>query len=423
MAFALTWKVEFGDCAGLTDISSYVMSLNITSDAMLGKAGRSEANITINNFGGQFTPGGTGTYASTDWFTKALVVTATSGANTGTSFVGIITSVENSDVSAKEAYFTIQALDFISVSGRTTQFIRNTATNFLANSIRAMVRGDDPFSSLPRTTLGSATGTPCTFLWNGSLQPNGGTQVSTKYGGTYGSRFYFGDALNNIALASAPNTMYSMDFTRTVNLWTWIYNGAYPGNRPSGQEANTFDFKGDGTALTSGQLPFNDVHIGFQTETLINVAGVGNVVSQNDASVDKYSSRTVYYFAPGTDTTAEFQTAADIWSNRYSTIRYIPDNLSLDYSNLRSAAVDDGVAMLQFMYLLWPKYSLWNRASVKVKGAGQASATTYEVVTNRTTINATPSNTTISIRLISGIDNQGFNLDSATYGVLDQNRL
>jgi hypothetical protein len=101
MAFALTWKVEFGDCTGLTDISSYVMSLNITSDAMLGKAGRSEANITINNFGGQFTPGGTGTYASTDWFTKALVVTATSGANTGTSFVGIITSVENSDVSAK----------------------------------------------------------------------------------------------------------------------------------------------------------------------------------------------------------------------------------------------------------------------------------------------------------------------------------
>lgn len=423
MAFALTWKVEFGDCTGLTDISSYVMSLNITSDALLGKAGRSEANITINNFGGQFTPGGTGTYASTDWFTKALVVTATSGANTGTSFVGIITSVENSDVSAKEAYFTIQALDFISVSGRTITGIFGTVNNLLANSIRAMVRGDDPFFSLPRTTLGSATGTRCTFLWNGALQPSGGEQVYTKYGASYGSSFYFGDALNNIALASSPNTMYSMDYTRTANLWTWIYNGAFPGNRPSGQEANTFDFKGDGTALTSGQLPFDDVHIGFQTETLINGAGVGSVLSTNDASVEKYGARTVYYTNPGTNTTADFQTAADRWVNRYSTIRYIPDSISVDYSSLRGAAVDDGVAMLQFMYLLWPKYSLWNRASVKIKGAGQASATTYQVVTNRTTINATPSDTSISIRLISGIDNQGFTLDSATYGVLDQNRL
>ena len=56
MAFALTWKIEFGDINGLTDITSYVQQMNLDLSAELATCGRGSAQLTINNNGGQFTP-------------------------------------------------------------------------------------------------------------------------------------------------------------------------------------------------------------------------------------------------------------------------------------------------------------------------------------------------------------------------------
>lgn len=426
MAFALTWKVEFGDCTGLTDITSYVMSLNITSDAQLGKMGRASASVTINNNGGQFTPQGTGTYGSTDWFAKALVITSTSGANTGTSFVGMISEIDTQEVSSKESYFTIQGLDWVSVAGRSSTKVTGVVGGTPYEMISRMLTQGTPFSGQPnRSTMGASPFALCDFVWDEVNGIVGGTDfinLPTKYP-NYGTNtfFFIGDAINNVALASFPSTMYSTSFTRTSALWTWGYNFQYVGNKTANK--NEFVFKGDGTALTSGQLPFDNTHVGYQTDVLINDAVIGSEQSTVGTSQNKYGARTVTYTNPGTTTTSDFTIAAFNWAQRYSTIRYVPDNLTVDYSSLRGSAVDDGVAMLQFMYLLWPKYSLWNRYGITVKGAGQTSSTTYQVVGTKTVVAATPSDTSVTVSLVSGADNQSFTLDSSTYGILDTNRL
>ena len=77
MAFNLVWKVEFGDIGGLFDITSYVFDAYIDMNANIGSAGRTSCQITLNNNGGQFTPGGTGTYGSVDWFKQAIIISCT----------------------------------------------------------------------------------------------------------------------------------------------------------------------------------------------------------------------------------------------------------------------------------------------------------------------------------------------------------
>ena len=429
MPFALTWKVEFGDCTGLVDITSYVMSLNITSDATLGKMGRSSAAVTINNIGGQFTPNGTGTYGSVDWFRQALVITSTSGVNTGTSFVGIISNVENNDLSAKEAYFSVQALDYASIAGRATAKNAGGGETSLHTEIENVIDCNFPFggNQLSRTTMGSNTNTRCNFAFT-RVEGNGTGSSLASAADNWAPRtpfisapFYLGDAINNTALAGFPSTFYATDYTRTSSLWSWNYDFQYVGNRST--RANTFVFKGDGTALTSGQLPFDQTHIGFQTDVLINDANVGTYEVSDTNSMTKYGSRTVSYSNPGNSNVSDNLIAATNWVNRYSTIRYLTDSISVDYSSLRGAAVDDGVAMLQFMYLLWPAYSLWNRVDITIKGSGQSASSSYKTKSIKTVINATPSDTSVTVSLVSLVDNSTFILDDATFGVLDQDHL
>jgi hypothetical protein len=426
MAFALTWKVEFGDCTGLTDITSYVMSLNITSDASVGKMGRASTSISINNMGGQFTPGGTGTYASVDWFTQALVVTATSGVNTGTSFVGLITQVDNSDVSAKEAYFVIEALDQSSVAGRSTAAQLGGIVMTNTDVIQVLLGGTGTVGfggNVFDNRMASNTNAKSRFLFDRIEGNNTGVnfQQNETYYGAYAVPFFVGDAINNVTFASAVGAMYATGFTRTLSLWQWLYDFQYVGSRST--RANTFIFKGDGTALTSGELPFDNAHIGFQTDTLITNAIVKAAEVNNFTANSKYGTRVVQYSNPGNADATHNTVTANNWVNRYSSVRYLPDSISVDYSSLRGSAVDDGVAMLQFMYLLWPAYSLWNRFAITVKGAGQSSATTYQVISTKTIINATPSDTSVTVSLVSNADNSSFILDSSVNGVLNQDHI
>jgi len=90
---------------------------------------------------------------------------------------------------------------------------------------------------------------------------------------------------------------------------------------------------------------------------------------------------------------------------------------------LRGSSVDDGVAMQAFVRLLSAKTALWNRQTITYKGAGMSSSQTTKTVTTGRKIMITPSDTRLELTVVDGIDNQSFELDSSTYGILDTNRL
>ncbi|CAB4135998.1 hypothetical protein UFOVP295_19 [uncultured Caudovirales phage] len=421
MAFALTWKIEFGDCTGLTDITSSVQSLSITANAQLGAMGRSTAAVTIENFDGAFTPGGSGVYASTDWFSKALVITSTSGANTGTSFVGIITDFDIRDVNAKESYVTISGVDWLSVAGRSTTGTTSSQTVTIPAAFTSIVTGGTGFGGLPnRQTMGAVPFALCGYTVAQDSTSGINSQLTDNYGGI-GTAFYLGDGINNIMIASGVATLFSTDYIRTTSKWTWAYTIQGPGNKT--QNLTTYSAVGTGSALTSGQLPYVEIDTGFTLNTLINSAKVGTLGASDSSSIEKYGSRSVQFSTPGNASAAYNVIPATYWVTRYSTPRFIPTNITFSYSSLKSSAVDDGVAMLQFMRLLWPQYAFWNQMSVAYKGAGQSSEINYQTIGVEMTINATPSDTSISMQLLSAVDNLAFILDSSTMGILDTNRL
>jgi len=111
------------------------------------------------------------------------------------------------------------------------------------------------------------------------------------------------------------------------------------------------------------------------------------------------------------------------WANRYGTVRYIPDRITTSYKLLRARAVDDGAALQAFIRLLSSGSAVWNRQAITYKGAGMTSSATFQTVNTGRRIYATPSDTRIELTLVAGADNQSFELDSSTYGVLDTNRL
>jgi len=224
-----------------------------------------------------------------------------------------------------------------------------------------------------------------------------------------------------VMLASGVCTLFSTGYIRATNLWTWAYTIQGPGNKT--QNNTTYSAVGDGSVLTSGQLPYVGLQNGFTLATLINGATIGTQSFSDSTSRESYGPRAISFTTPGNSNVGTNLVTAKNWVTRYSTPRFIPTAITFTYSSLKGSAVDDGVAMLQFMRLLWPQYAFWNQMSVAYKGAGQSSAVNYQTVGVEMTINATPSDTSISMQLLSAVDNLAFILDSSSMGILDTNRL
>ena len=435
MAFNLVWKVQFGDIAGLYDITSLVFNASIDMNANIGSAGRTSCQITLNNNGGQFTPGGTGTYGSVDWFKQAIIISCTGGGLTEYAFVGLLQDFDIDQQSTKESTVTITGLDFLSIAGRSSNQLLDISGGYLLRLDDFIESFFDPIYSYAQTsatpTMGSLTGLNSRV--SATILTNTITAVRTLLlqAGT------LGDWLNNQGLPSAPGTCFMTDYTITADRWFWncsVIDSSL--NRLT--DAYTTTFVDGSTALTSGQIAFNNVEVGFQLDSLTNqclaspTAGPTTAVTVINAnSQNKYGVRARSYTSliPSSAYSTiiynnQFNvTVANFWANRYGEMRYIPYRLVTTYSTLRGSSVDDGVAMQAFMRLLSAETAVWNRQSVTYKGAGMASSQTTQTVTTGRKIMITPSDTRIELTLVSGIDNQSFELNSSTYGILDTNRL
>ena len=431
MAFALTWKIEFGDVNGFTDITSYVMQMNMELHAELAIAGRAEASITINNNGGEFTPT-SGTYGSTDWFSKAMVITATSGANTGIVFAGMIVDYDINMVSQKESSVTIQCLDALSLAGKSYETSNgSTVTVALQRAIEAAFNGglftDWPGINTPM--LGNST-------YDSRLTVTQANAYTTSIFPEKVDDAFVGDWFNSQLLPCGPAVLIPTDYSKMTvgddpNVWSW--NATLIDNELNRTTKTLYELVDGSSTITTGQIPFSNVDSGFTNDDLTNEvnaaqSGTSQPIfnTRNLASQSKYGPRSRSY------TNLAFQQSGlvdertfigQFWTNRYGDIQYLPRELETSYAVLKGSAVDDGVAMLSFMKLLWPDTALWNRIAIKYKPTGATSTQTNQMIATRRLITADPSNTTIRLTVKSGADNQSFELDSSTYGILDTNRL
>ena len=121
MAINTTWKVEIGTVASPINFTSRVLSMNIRQSVDVNVMGRGVCVITLLNKDGALTPGGGGTYSSTDWFAQGVFVNAstdTGGAETSTDvFDGIVVDFDLEDDGVFSTV-TITAIDCLTVGGK-----------------------------------------------------------------------------------------------------------------------------------------------------------------------------------------------------------------------------------------------------------------------------------------------------------------
>ena len=435
MAFNLVWKVEFGDIGGLFDITSLVFDTSIDMNASPGSAGRTSCSITLNNNGGQFTPGGTGTYGSVNWFKQAIIVSCTGGGLTEYAFVGLLQDFDIDQQSTKESTVRITALDFLSIAGRSSNQLTDGGGSYALDLSAFIMSFFVPAYAYAQQSASPTMGS--TTNKNSYITATMNTNTVTTVATTRLQTGALGDWLNNQVLPTAPGTAFMTDYTISSDRWYWNCGVIdSPLNRTT--NAYTTTLVDGSTALTSGQIAFNEIDVGFQLDNLTNQAyaapvtptsqvfavSVANTTSQNAYGVRSRSYTTCAPFQSfALEGNLYMNTVANFWANRYGEVRYIPSRVITAYSTLRKYSVDDGVAMQAFMRLLSAKTALWNRQAITYKGAGMASSQTTQTVTTGRKIMITPSDTRIELTVVSGIDNQSFELNSSTYGILNTNRL
>jgi hypothetical protein len=431
MTISLQWRIKYWDnTTAAVDLTSDVQSLTINTEVSIGSCGRSVATIVINNDDGAFTPGGTGTYANIDWFSVAFQIEQKSA--TGLykpSFTGMVNDVNFEFVSVKESRFTLSLVDILAVGGRS-----NATTTFTGGPLGS------PASVALQLFYNGYTDAGIVYYSGIDMPFIGGTAESTLFVDETTTETTFvtnddfpagrvGDWTNNNLLVTGPGTVYAVGLTLIGTVWRWDCRYVDFDLNQKESNAETYIFSDTAASLVSGELPYTAIDLQFNYDMVVNSCTADdqrNVFPQktvtNTASTAKYGTRTVAFNSLCTDAETDVERVANFWPNRYSTARYTCKTLTTSLSTLKQA-VDDTFANDEFSKLLSPLQGIWQRAEVSYVAPGQATQKTELLVINKIFISATPSDTTVVIGFLPGVDNQSFELNSSTYGILDTNRL
>lgn len=416
MTINTAWQIKIGSVASPTDFSSRVLSMNINQSVDVNVVGRGVCSITLLNKDGALTPGGGGTYSTTDWFAQGVFVnslTNIGGADTSTAvFHGIITDFELVDDGVFSTV-TITAQDGLSIAGRTSYvdvpiaFTSNYSL-FVSYAVGGIVAYPLNYPKLGETTS------------NGSYNNlTGADPQCTSDLLTYST---YADFLQTAIVPSANDVVWAYDISKIGTVATYNIAGVPSTMTRIDAGANTFEFV-PSSSVTGTKLPFSLYGFSqqFNNDELITQANIQGVYpgatlqTVNSANITIYGNRTVSF----TGTFVEDETAAVSMAtnliNRYSNISFSPASLELTASMVESKCAD--AAHSQWYNLLSIRNGLWQRVLVTWTGSGASSQTARCVVYGRS-ISVTPEDTVISVRLKSGIDNQSLILDNANFGIL-----
>jgi hypothetical protein len=415
MAINTSWKLEIGTLASPSDFTSRVMSMNIRQTVDVNVIGRGQAVFTLLNKDGALTPGGGGTYSSTDWFAQGVFITAltnTGGADTSTAvFHGVVVDFDLQDDGVYSTV-TITAVDGLSIGGRTRNVALPVAltTNYSSAADAALGGGFAVGYAINYPRLGASA------ALSAHLNLSSSNPLVTIDTSVYSTA---ADMWQTALIPSVNDVMWATVIIGTV---TAFYNVRSVADDNTRATVYRTDFVFDPSSAVSGtDLPFaaDTFTQAFNNDTLITTAQIqgsyaGATTDTSTATtVNTYGDRTVAF----TDCWVADSTAsareATLLTNRYSTSRFNPVSLSLSASMVKARSAD--AAHAKWYTLLSIADGLWQKATVTWQGSGAAQQTANCVIYGRT-INVTPSDTVVTLGLKNWIDNHGFILDTDTLG-------
>lgn len=410
MAITTTWTVGIGSYpSSPNDFTSRVMSMNIRQSVDVNVIGRGQATITLLNKDGALTPGGGGTYSTTNWFQNAVFIsvsTSTGGAtSTDQVFHGVIVDFDLQD-NGVFSTVTITALDGLTIAAKTVGSVLGSNLSYNSYYSTLVDRYGIVF---PRLSGSNAEG--IVSYEYGFSQPTVGNNAVAINPPTYA------DALQTYLIPSVNDVTWPTTITQSGSPTITNYNIISLGSTTTRSVANQLTFEFDPPASLSGsKLPFDDNGFtqAFNNDTLINVAQVkgsaAGLTTQTSTAATNVNNgnRTVQYTATLNLTDAEALEIATRLTNRYSDVRFNPVSLSTTAKLVNQRASD--AAETKWRKLLGISTGIWQKTKITWTGSGAASQTALCMLKGRT-INVTPSDTIVTLELLNWYDNHGFILD------------
>lgn len=411
MASATTWRVELGSLTLLDNITSFVMGMSIDQNVDVNVIGRGTCSITLDNSTGAFTPGGGGTYSSTDWFAQGLFVKTVLPGVIDV-FNGVITDFQLSDT-GKASTVTITAQDALTVAARTVGSQIVSAKPYLTLYRELVDRTGIVF---PR--FGGTNAEGYVLSEYPLTQPTVGLAAfQYVYPNTYA------DALQTYLIPSVNDVTWAT--TIALGSVTTAYINSL-GSTTTRSSANRVDVEFVPRAsITTSQFPFSDAGFvqAFNNEELITQAQVkgsitGATTQQSIASTNTtYGNRTVQYTSTLHETDAQALATASLLTARYSTSRFQPTQIVVKASQVKQFCNTSAESI--WVNLLSIDKGLWQRAKITWKGTNANTQTAYAIIKGRK-IDVTPSDTVVTFRLGNWADNHSFILNTDQ---LDSDRL
>ena len=411
MPVETSWTIEFGyssDGSNVTwtNLTTRVLGFSNDTRVVLGQIGQNSVTITLDNNDGALTPGAGGTYSAWDWFARAvhiraLVDLSPNPTAAGELFTGLVDDFNLVD-DGRNSTVTINAVDIVQILGRATTTATYSAVVNLDtdNTIDSVIA--DGFT-VPTIGLNPAPAF--------EVQLQGSSLLVHQWGdgGVTGSP---GDIISNNVLPAGLFTFIGKPF-RSTSAFKWYSVVQY-----LSKGATTVSFENGGT----NTLPFHEVRRGFNTDELTNayqqtrIDGSGTSSATNTASQAKYGVRQRSY-TTSTTSNVYGDPAAEDWANRFADSTFDVQEL------VTSAAI---VEAKDGWYLDWAHVLgaelLLTPTDVTFTPTGGSSTTEQCVIVGRR-VDATPSDSVVTLTLRPASTYRSFILDNTTYGVLDQNRL
>lgn len=406
MALDIDWQVKIGTVAAPVDFTSRVAGFEINEQLELNAIATFTATITLNNFDGALTPGGGGTYSSTDWFSQLVniyyIITGGAGTPTDPSFVGMIQGFTLYD-DGETSTVTLQCVDVWSVAGRTKQ-----------GSITAIAEQDPQTYIVNSATYGQFAAAFPLFgtagPWVGYIEDNG-TAVYRAIKTTVAvDNVSFADLINQVVMPSVTGYMWPIDNASAG----WIGGGLALGTTTGDQVFDT------GPNVAGTELPYTHLEQGWNIDQTINTATTTSMnqpfgplpsTITDTTAANKYGSRAV-----------QFNQAANVnydpgieLVNRFATPTFAPVTLTTTSSAIRSYC--NVAAYSKVGYLLDQRRFFKQKATITWKGAGLSTTQTATCAMLGRTIRATPSETEITITLGKWADYHSFILNTDSLDV------
>ena len=416
------------------DFTSRVMSLKVDNQAYLGKVGRTKTQVVLDNSDGALTPEGGGTYASKDWFAEPLHVIGRMGTSDpppiitgGTSINPYFSGPINDFNFFDDGYMstvTLTAVDWGTFFSRFTFQAAATETGTL-NTVYANLTDDmRPFLPLYGADVGSTN-------WSAL----GGTTASLSQ--TVAKGDYLGDVSNTLIAADGGTLL------PPIASWVWSTSGGgqktvrYDGYLILRDNLTVADplsyplvFNGTTGALGSTELPFKQLKLEFNDDEFVTQAEITRhsgtaQYSFNNTGSTTWGPKSVSISGLPLTSDTDSLSYAQWFINRFNQVNFSPSSLEITGSMIESKCADGALEYVK--YLMYAtgnsiRSIMWRPLQIKWTGAGGTS-NTKNVLANRVTLTATPTDWKIRLGTVDAVTNGAFILNSTTQGVLNTNKV